>query len=328
MIGKEQKCICSFLYMYMDSKNTHTLSYSESGCQLCELPKTFSFSYMFLSYIHLTSLLFIENNEEKGKPTVEFLSWFLAIRISRSNQEWSPQMIFSLLPPPWRLGPVLTGWGNKRLRILPCTCYSWLETGRLLQVGSRFISDVIWISLVRLRLLVGFKILRPCLTNYQKPAFSVLTSESPLVATINIHFSLTVLQVSFSSAGLTGLSWNCLQATDRVPICGMCLLTLQSRLMGQLLSVTLWRKAQDQNEWEKTPLLEACALNCHTDTSIHISLVKAINSQGQVQGQWGEMYSLPARKYGQVTWKINFMLLQGQNKKVKTIILSNHTNHT
>lgn len=55
-------------------KIQHVLSYSESSCQLCELPKSLSFSYMFLSYIHLTSLLYIENKEEKGKPTAECLS--------------------------------------------------------------------------------------------------------------------------------------------------------------------------------------------------------------------------------------------------------------
>lgn len=52
-------------------KIQYTLSYLESSCQLCELPKTLSFSYIFLAYIHLTSFLNTENKEKKGKPTVE-----------------------------------------------------------------------------------------------------------------------------------------------------------------------------------------------------------------------------------------------------------------
>lgn len=42
-------------------KLQHALSYSESGCHFCELPKSLSLSYLFVSYNHLTSLFHIKN---------------------------------------------------------------------------------------------------------------------------------------------------------------------------------------------------------------------------------------------------------------------------
>lgn len=48
----------------------------------------------------------------------------------------------------------------------------------------------------------------------------------------------------------------------------------------------------DGEEWDKTANLEASGLNWHTDTFIHIPLVKVNNSQGPVQSWWyGAIYS-------------------------------------
>ena len=58
-------CICTCIWIL---KIQLAFRYTEPGCQLCELPKSLSFSYIFLSYIHVMSLLYIENKEEKGSP--------------------------------------------------------------------------------------------------------------------------------------------------------------------------------------------------------------------------------------------------------------------
>lgn len=158
----------------------------------------------------------------------------------------------------------------------------WFEAIRLLHIGSGIFPDVIWVSLVRLRLLVGFKILRLYLPNYQS-GFSVVTNLKISTTYHNKHLFLTPSWISQLQ-----LCW-----FDRAQLefplgsrLGSYLLRVPShstnRLKGQPYSTAccLWGEGQTGR------VRQTSAQNWHTDTSSHRSLVKAINSLGQVQGPW------------------------------------------
>lgn len=211
MIGRSKNTYACFYMWRWILKIQHAASYSESSCQLWELPESLSFSYIFLSCSHIASLLHHEKRKRRGNAQlnswVDFYQWL-------SHQGLSPIS--------WSLSPVLTGWENKRPRILSCTCYSWLETTRYLRLVLEFsliLFEFLWWDLGSWLISKSWG---HAWVNYQKLGFFVLTTtKSWLVTTINIHFSLTVLQVSCSFAGLTRLSRNCLQAADWVPVCSI-----------------------------------------------------------------------------------------------------------
>lgn len=162
---------------------------------------------------------------------------------------------------------------------------STLSLTRGKQVTSGWFWNFPWchLSFSGDRLLVDLK-MRPCLTNYQKSGFPVLTtSKSQSLITVN-----TIAYYSqFYKSAAALLAWlGTARIASRLQL-GSYLLHISSHSMIQAEGaatifgmLSLWRRAEDQEEWEKTPLLETSALNWHTDTSIHFTLVKAINSQG------------------------------------------------
>lgn len=245
----------------------------------------FIFLYFFLSHIHFTSVLHIENEEEKEKPIIKSDSWACFWWIP-SHQELNLQMAFSLLLSSWRLGLVLIGEKKIRQKILSCPHCPWSQATGLLWVDSGISPDVIWVSLVTLRLLIGLKILRSCLMNEYKLGFSVVTTSKsqPLTTWNSFHGSASQLQLCW-------LDWDQLELLlDYILV--WYLLHVSShpiiQVEGQPQSVLRgagW-PCEGWDEWEKMPLLEASAQNWHSDISIHSPLVKVIDSQ--VQGQWGE----------------------------------------
>ena len=149
---------------------------------------------------------------------------------------------------------------------------------QVLEVSSRIFSDIIWISLVRLRLLVDFKILRPCLSKLSKVRAFCANNHKILISYYNKYSLLT-----YSSPSQLQLCWFDQAQQELPPGCrlGPCLLHIASHSTIQATGsdtlcgmLSLWRRAEDQ-EWEKTLFLEASVPNCHIDTSTHIPLVKA-----------------------------------------------------
>lgn len=285
-------------------KIQHPLSYSESVCQICELPKSFSCSYLFLSYIHLIiHLISTLRMRKKGENP----------QSSDSCVSFSDDCLSKNIVLEWHSAshPLPGGWAcadrmeQKKSRILSYLCYPWLVATSLLQVGFGIFLDVIWISLVTLRLLVGLKILRPYLTNDQKSGISVVTSnlESQSHTTINTHFSLTGLQVSGHSAGLTGPSWiaSRLQVgfISSPYIFSFC--DPDRRCSHCLQHTVLTEGRRPGGMWKNTIPWSLCSALTHCPFTVHWSKQLIHKAKAKVSGV--EIRAVPTRKYGQVTWK-------------------------
>lgn len=282
----------------------HPLSYSESACQICELPNSFSCSYLFLSHIHLIihliSTLRMRKRGENPQSSDSCVSFSDDCLSKNRVLEWHSAS--HPLPGGWACADRME---QKTSRILSYLCYPWLVATRLLQVGFGIFLDVIWISLVTLRLLVGLKILRPYLTNDQKSGISVVTSNLRISITYHSKHSFLTHRAT-SHWPLCWFDWaqlNCFQAIGWVHICSIDLLILWSRPKVQPLSAVhcaYWGQTARRNVKNTVPW-SLCSELAHCPFTVHWSEQLIHKAKAKVSGV--EIYAVPTRKHGQVTWK-------------------------
>lgn len=193
---------------------------------------------------------------------------------------------------------------------------------RVTSRGSGIFPGVIWAPLVRLRLLVGLKILRPCFSNCQKSGFSLVTTNLKILITYyNKHSLLThTSHISCSSARLE-LPTGC-----RL---GRCLshVSSHSKIQAEGTVTTggrlFFRGGRRSEEWEKSHLLRASAPNWDTDAKDISHSYSTLMRPSTRSVGWKGIYC-PLGSMGKSTGK--WMFLQGQSKKLKTLILFYHTN--